>query len=170
MRRILGSVALGGLWLVSPFAWGALVGSGLVVLAAWAAARLLPRGPRLAAWGALALVAFVLGIAATTRHDSPRTVAGTTHAQDMTTTVPPTSTPRAGDDKSKDADESANAWSDVPSKYAGELNQRVAGRLGQENGRLVMDGGIVQGVAPVALPLPAYERSVVVTRELVTRD
>ena len=30
--------------------------------------------------------------------------------------------------------------------------------------------GILQGVAPVALPLPAYQRSVVVTRELVTRD
>jgi hypothetical protein len=41
--------------------------------------------------------------------------------------------------------------------------------LGQENGRIVVNG-VAQGVAPVALPLPAYERSVVVSRELVTRD
>jgi hypothetical protein len=170
VRRVLGSVALGGLWLVSPFAWGALVGSGLVVLAAWAAARLLPPGPRLVAWGALALVAFVFGIAATTRQDASRSVATTTLVQDRVTTVAPAAAPTAGDSKPKDADESVNGWSEVPPKYADQLDQRVAGRLGQENSRLVTDGGIVQGVAPVALPLPAYERSVIVTRELVTRD
>jgi hypothetical protein len=32
------------------------------------------------------------------------------------------------------------------------------------------DGGVLEGVAPVALPLPSYGSSVYLTRELVTKD
>jgi hypothetical protein len=80
--------------------------------------------------------------------------------------------------------------SPTASPIGGELDQRIAVTaqakvakdepkptsaaqvvtLGELNMRGAYDGGIVQGVAPVALPLPAYHRSVVITRELVTRD
>ncbi|HEY3819461.1 MAG TPA: hypothetical protein VGL81_19965 [Polyangiaceae bacterium] len=163
LRRTLGAVALGGLWLLSAGAWMLLVGAGVVSVASWAAARLLQRGPRLAAWAVIGVAAFIGGVASMGRH-------APSHAVTTATAEPQAGF--AGDlkkgeqDKQKDLpDQDAIARASAQSIVAGaELWQ------GQENGRLALDGGIVQGVAPVALPLPAYERSIVIARELVTRD
>jgi len=163
LRRTLGAVALGGLWLLSAGAWALLVGAGVVSVAAWAASRLLPRGPRLAAWAAIGVAAFALGVASMGRH-----------APAHTTTVQPVDTVAAlgGDLKNRELDRSkAQLDQDVTIPVAGQsVAEDKEGWMGQLNARVAIDGGIVQGVAPVALLLPAYDRSIVITRELVTRD
>ena len=170
LRRALGAVGLAGLWLLSPLAWSLLVGAGVVSAVAWAASRLLPRGPRIAAWAAIGVAAFVLGVS--TMGMSKRA----SHPAAATTTVGFADESNLAldgkkEDKGADLDKrNALKERDVTIPAYQSAVTGVEGWLGQENARVVLDGGIVQGVAPVALPLPAYERSVVVTRELVTRD
>ena len=181
-RRSLGAVSLGGLWLASPAAWELLVGGGLFVLAAWAASRLLPRTPRLFAWGALGVAAFVLGISGTAAHTrGPARPASAPGPMADVSTVTTGTTPQQGEggDNRADGDKDGEKYKqrialkapapDFAAEQGVAAYDLPVGALGQENGRRAV-GGIVQGVAPVALPLPAYARSVVVTRELVTRD
>jgi len=176
-RRGLGAVSLAGLWLASPAAWELLVGGALFCLAAWLAARLLPRVPRLVAWAALGLLAFVGGISLTASHAPMRTASlGSTtitraldednRAVDGLENLEKKAGERAAGPMRADP---ANAQNTIPAQQAQPAYDLPADALGQENGRRAV-GGIVKGVAPVALPLPAYDRSVVVTRELVTRD
>ncbi|MGD0526457.1 MAG: hypothetical protein ABSE49_15000, partial [Polyangiaceae bacterium] len=163
LRRALGAVALGGLWLLSPGGWMLLVGAGVVSAAAWATARLLPRGPRLAAWAAIGVLAFAFGIA-TMSHRAP------SHHATVATTV--TNVPVAGDQKNAELDKMKVA-PDQDASVAQSAQAIVAqgqAWYGEVNARVALDGGIVQGVAPVALSLPAYERSITISRELVTRD
>jgi hypothetical protein len=170
LRRTLGAVALGGLWLLSAGAWALLVGAGVVSVAAWAAARLLPRGPRLAAWGAIGVAAFAVALASTGRH-APSHPTGTATAEYRPAF--------GGDLKNKDNEKAERKPDQAGEQLEQDVTIPVAGQtvldgkegwLGQINARVAVDGGVVQGVAPVALPLPAYERSIVITRELVTRD
>jgi hypothetical protein len=188
-RRGLGAVSLAGLWLASPAAWGLLVGGGVFVLVAWAASRLLPQAPRLLpqaprllVWSAVAVVALVLGVtgAAWRSGPSPHAAAGAAPTTPVTTTVASNLQEDGRDTqnaKDKDAEADGRKRADLETtKTEVTLQQSAeayagmpADALGQVNSRRAV-GGIVQGVAPVALPLPAYERSVVVTRELVTRD
>ncbi len=171
-RRILGSVALAGLWFASAPLWDALVASGALAALAWAAARLLPRGPRIAAWSALGLVAFIGGIAVMGRSSAPMHVADAGIASTV-----PVSTPSPASLEQKDSSNAAEARkaADMPAQAQQKLRLTSAngwfadGQLGGENGRTIVDG-MAQGIAPVAIPLPAYQRSVTVTRELVTKD
>jgi hypothetical protein len=170
VRRTLGAVALGGLWLLSAGAWAVLVGAGIVSVAAWAAARLLPRGPRLAAWTAIGVAAFAVGVASMGRHAPSHPVSNVT------------ATPVAGfggDLKNRDLEKSKQQLDKAGEQLEQDVTIPVAaqtvvngkeGWMGEINARVAIDGGVVQGVAPVALTLPAYERSIVITRELVTRD
>jgi len=172
-RRAAGAVALAGLWLVSPAAWEGLLGLGVLLLAAWLSARLLTRGMRIAAWGALAVGALVLG-ASVSRSVSH---AGATHVQDeldrananYVTALPvdlPSSAPAAKSAPAQRAQ--AEDKKDNGGDYG--LGQSiVAGELGSMNARLAV-GGLTQGVAPVALTLPGYDRSLTFSRELVTRE
>jgi hypothetical protein len=180
LRRALGAVSLAGLWLASPLAWELLVGGALFGVAAWAAARLLPGVPRLVAWGAIGLVAFVAGISAMSSSSRGP-------AQHAASPAPTTTTAALGEDNRNDDGRDKDRQEDLerragpakaeptPATTVNAVAQQVVAydlpvdALGQENSRRVV-GGIVKGVAPVALPLPAYDRSVVVTRELVTRD
>jgi hypothetical protein len=87
-------------------------------------------------------------------------------AVDHSTTVDTPAANGVADDLEKSGEKDRGGW-------GGQLRGAVAQsyqELGQMNARSVLAGGIVQGVAPVALPLPAYERSVSVRRELVTSD
>jgi hypothetical protein len=172
-RRVLGAVALGGLWLALPVVWEAVVGTAILASAAWAAARLLPRGARIAAWSALGLLAFIGGIAWMSARPAS-SVATYRDARDEATNIPVEAPPAKMPSKyDSSVAEQKNALE--KSRLLDTAGARPAGGywggdvLGEENGRVVVDG-VAQGVAPVALPLPAYERSVVVTRELVTRD
>jgi hypothetical protein len=177
LRRTLGAVALGGLWLLSATAWALLVGAGVVTVAAWASGRLLPRRQRLAAWGAIGIASFAVGIMQMGRH-APSHPAGTATTE---------TTPAFGGDlKNRELEKKSgeqDARRQVMDGSKDQLDQDVSlpvaaqtvvndheGWMGQLNARVALDGGIVQGVAPVALPLPAYERSITITRELVTRD
>jgi hypothetical protein len=163
LRRTLGAVALGGLWLLSTGAWALLVGAGVVTVAAWASSRLLPRGPRLAAWAAIGVAAFAVGVASMGRHSPARPASLVT-----TETV----AALGGELKDRQLDKSRQQMDQdtTIAQAAQDLAPKKEGWFGEINARVAIDGGIVQGVAPVALPLPAYERSIVITRELVTRD
>ncbi|HEY6461955.1 MAG TPA: hypothetical protein VIY73_17435 [Polyangiaceae bacterium] len=173
LRRGLGVVALAGLWFAAPALWVTLAIGGSVAGAGWASARLLPRGPRYLAWAALGVAAFVAGIGSMSMRskapDAVVTALPQHEAVDHSTTVDTTAAPAANavaDDLEKNGEKQGGGW-------GGQLRGAVAQsyqQLGQVNARSVLAGGIVQGVAPVALPLPAYERSVVVRRELVTSD
>jgi hypothetical protein len=171
LRRVLGAVTLAGLWLAAPAVWEALVGTGVLVGAAWAAARLLPRTARIAAWSALGLLAFVGGIASMSVRSA--SVAASRDARggdaDIPAEAPPAKMPSKYDPTSKQKNELEKSRTLQDAVTRGAYWAEANNQLGDENGRLVVDG-IAQGVAPVALPLPDYERSVVVTRELVTRD
>ena len=170
LRRALGAVGLAGLWLLSPVAWSVLVGAGVVSAAAWAASRLLPRGPRIAAWAAIGVAVFVLGVSTmgmSKRPSHPATFTTSTVVADESNVA----LDGKQGDKRADLDKNGPLKErDVTLPAYQSAITGGEGWLGQENARVVLDGGIVQGVAPVALPLPAYEHAVVVTRELVTRD
>jgi hypothetical protein len=167
LRRGLGIVALGGLWFASHFLWGMLVLGGVSILIAWVSARLLPRGLRMAAWGATGLAAFVVGMTAMTMGGGSST--STPPPQKPVAVAEPVSTSAPNEqadlDKTEVAKDDSNGWVDAPMRA-----KQAMQAIGQMNARTVLSGGIMQGVAPVALPLPTYDRSVVITRELVTPD
>jgi hypothetical protein len=173
LRRVLGVAVLVGLWFAVPFAWEVVVGATLV-LTAWSWARLLPRGLRVVARIGLAVLVLVVGAMA-------RPTSRGTGAGDYGALAPGSSSPVAGDEGGRAAPFSKTPAAPTPSPAEDvdgyeDLDKNGVGNLpvfGQAIGSMNMRravGGIAQGVAPVELPLPAYERSVVVSRELVTRD
>lgn len=187
-RRALGAVALSGLWLASPLAWKALVAVGVVALAAWLSARLLTRGMRYAAWGAIALGVLVLGVSASSRATRMADAGWGYDGKDRGlvgyTTAIPMDLPKAADapapapaaaepvtipQQTEQAE--ANGQKIALQKAQGQSQgyASIAGEIGGFNMRLAA-GGVAQGVAPVALTLPGYEQSVTVTRELVTKE
>ncbi len=168
LRRTLGAVALGGLWLLSAGAWvlprrrrrrrrGRL---GVVAAPA-------PRAG-LAAWAAIGAAAFVVGIATMGRHAATHalTFVTTEHARDRAERGPQEGRPRRPRTSSTRYEGVAAA--DDPRSTVDRRRRGLARR--RRTRASALDGGIVQGVAPVALPLLAYERSIAITRELVTRD
>jgi hypothetical protein len=160
-RRALGAVALGGLWLLSPPAWGLLVGSGVALLFAWAAARLLSRPLRIMAWSGIGVAALAIAVAGECGSAKAPPIGRIADGEIAGTTAP-----------------AAPAASAVPvdlPKAKMQYAQRAMGKelqdlaSGEINARGAL-GGIAQGVAPVALTMPEYARSVFATRELVTQD
>jgi hypothetical protein len=166
VRRGLGAVAVAGLWFVSPVTWWALTATAVVGSLAWLSARMLPRGPRIAAWALMAAGAgvFALGLTSFQRKAAEMSYGGG---------AIPVAAPAAVARLEAPTEAAPGTPPSAPVPAAdGDLkkeNFRAADALGSENARLAVNG-IVQGVAPVALSLPGFERSVVVTRELVTRE
>lgn len=145
-RRALGFVALSGAWLVAP---GLYVGA-LCVMAAvgalWLAQRLLTGALRTLARvglaGAALLALLVAGAA---------TMGGMARHRDERVAAPTSAMLDEG----------------------GTGGRRESGAYGSVIGNVLAQnaqGGVLQGVTPVALTLPAYERAVTLTRELVTRE
>jgi hypothetical protein len=121
---------------------------------------------RLAAWAVLGSVAFIVGMVAMASR-STHPMAGM--ASGEATSIPvasPAAPPPAKDEVTKakagDGDRPNEGWRN------GYVTDTTVAQ-GQVNERQAL-GGVVQGVAPVALTLPQYERSVYASRELVTRD
>jgi len=189
-RRVVGAVALEGLWLASPIAWELVVGAGAIALAAWLSARLLGRTLRVVAWSGLALAAFILGIGsfgsmrAAAHHDgwAQGDQGGEVTRSATVTTVPvdapaaarevpatPEPSPVAGQVAQGVVADGEFRGMDKLEAKQGSRGYAFGGDIGNFNGRLAL-GGITQGVAPVALTLPGYARSVTVTRELVTKE
>jgi hypothetical protein len=187
-RRIVGAVALGGLWLASPLAWELVVGAGAIALAAWLSARLLGRAMRVVAWSGLALAAFILGIGSmrasshqdgwANQHDLGGEItrgAAATVPMDLPvareTVAPAFPEPAPAQGQSVVSDGEFRSMDKLEAAKQGTVraDYGFGGAIGNFNGRLAL-GGITQGVAPVALTLPGYARSVTVSRELVTKE
>jgi hypothetical protein len=178
LRRALGAAVLVGLWLVMPVAWEGVAGLAVFGIA-WSWARLLSRGLRIAAWVALVVLAFVGGTATVrqTKSATARGELGWAADGGYRTLVVDDADERKADAMTLRNGELANGQDLAPSASppsgsvvdAPTYLMKKAIPMGTENGRRAVEG-VAPGVAPVALPLPAYERSVVVRREFVTRD
>jgi hypothetical protein len=164
LRRLLGAIALGGLWFVAEPLFAAAV--GLIVLGAffWLLGRLLSGKKLMLAVAALVLAggfALLLGVVAVALR--PAVEAKRHYEPPMPASVPAPEEAReqgvpAGAGAGKDDAQAA-------AKSKGELMSRRGNFMAQDAA-----GGVLEGVTPVALTLPQYERSVYATRELVTRE
>ena len=149
-RRLAGAVVLTGIWFASApifvFALGLLALGGLV----WLLSRLLS-GPKLISAvvglvlvGLFVTVVALLGVATMGRSAAPDAVAEA-----------PASPPMPSRDSASPATDALDRTDD----------KRTGNWMAQH-----ADGGVLEGVAPVALPLPSYGSSIRLTRELVTKD
>ncbi|MEO7093408.1 MAG: hypothetical protein ABI175_09165, partial [Polyangiales bacterium] len=147
------------------------------------AARLMARGAmttgRWVTAGGLTLVVLIgLGTFAqrSSSKSAPATVSETTMSSPMSSTQP--MAPRFHDDDGKDIAYKSPADETVSGKKLGGLqeeklaNDKTDGDFGAlKDGEAYADlvtKATIDGVTPVALPLPRFERSVTVSRELVT--
>lgn len=165
-RALLGSVVAGA-WFVS----GALYAAALAGAALWVLRAVLFRGGRpwvrAAALGAVAMVALVLGV-------GTLGVTSRSSRAPMMTDAPTSTMTRSPSGGEVVVDGVA---SDQRSSLRNNDNNNRSNPL-QQVGRGLMNGfqavtesaAMVQGVTPVAITLPAYDRAVAVSRELVTRE
>jgi hypothetical protein len=166
-RRVLGAASLAGLWVAWPTAWVGLVAVGVLAAVAWLLSRLLTGNLRIAAWAVLGTVAFVAGLVATANR--PSHSFGAVSGESVNVPVASPSVPQADDLEQKNALKKEESRKPDRGAAQGYWASDSTVALGEDNGRKAL-GGVVQGVAPVALTLPQYERSVAVSRELVTRE
>jgi hypothetical protein len=184
-RRAAGALTLAGLWFVSETLFLAVVVSAVVAAAVWVVSRLV-HGRRFVV-AASALVALgALGFLAASRAND---ALGPSSAARRGPAAVATWRGRfaGGDDLAQDNDESradgnedgrrayqsdrqAQAQQQQPPQFASMINRRVDNLLGNNDNNSLADGELLAGVLPVALPLPAYARTVTASRELVTRD
>ena len=174
--RLLGGVVLAGLWGISPPSYWATI---VTVVIAWGSvvAYRATRGTKMttgrwAAVGGGAFVAFLVLVSVLGRASKSVDLSETTVERDgrlggdLPRAAATTSTIDDGKFKAKaDKLESANYGG-----KSGEINGKdVEGQTGNFLAQTA-DEGILEGVKPVAIPLPAYATTVSVGRELVTRD
>ncbi len=168
-RRALGAVFLGGLWFVSPALYTAALGT-LAVAGAWwllgrlfhGSARTAARGIALAGGGLAAVIAIaVVGAFSTERAATPSSAAyrEQTVTSTATSEAPPASPAVAAGLEDQGGSGTHHAGP------GGPVNGQTGNWLAQN-----AEGGVLQGVTPVALTLPGYARAITVTRELVTRQ
>jgi hypothetical protein len=152
LRRALGAIALGGLWFVSEGLFVAMMGLAAVSGLIWLARRFLS-GKRLVTAVVFAVLggAFFVLIGMTAVGFRSRQFAAQTQEY-AGTRVP------SGYRAAKEADEPAAKSEDKAVDRTGNFLAQTA------------TGGVLEGVTPVALSLPAFERSVYASRELVTRE
>ncbi len=149
--RALLAVALGGLWFVAAPVFVATIAGVAVMIAFRISGRLLTGSPRTLARLAIvggAGLAVLVSLAASKSFDR----APETRALDLPAASPPA-----------DGKESVSKLVAYDSKN--DEKTAVGNFAAQTAG-----GGILRGVAPVALPLPSAERYAHATRELVTRE
>jgi hypothetical protein len=175
-RRALSLVALASLWLFSHAAFVVVVAGAIAIPLARIAARLLGKGAssraRWAVAGVTAL-AVLIGLGAMVERKSSK-------VRELEVNAPANSIqPRFVDGDGKDVTESTAQ--DVSGKKLGGLqagNDEKSKSYGNEAGLALEKSGelyadlvakaTIDGVTPVALPLPRFERMIVVSRELVT--
>ncbi|MET0594058.1 MAG: hypothetical protein ABW133_15265, partial [Polyangiaceae bacterium] len=162
-RRALGVIALGGLWFVSSPLFIGAIGLTIAVAFLWVLARLLS-GKKLF----LALVAAVVGgglfllmvvVAMVPKYNGSA----------MRSEPAPASLPAspAADAPEESRAEGAMGGAVVQKAMPGGARDYArSGNFMAQNAA----GGVLEGVTPVALTLPHYDRDVYATRELVTRE
>jgi hypothetical protein len=153
-RRALGTLALAGAWFASPALFVALVVTLCFAGAFWLAGRLLSGG-----LGTLVKVAFAgaAGLALLVGVGAMLTMSAR-------------STRSSSDVARTEAAAAYDQEGGTGTRHGGDEG-RVGGRasLGNVFAQNAVEG-VLQGVTPVALTLPAYERAVHPRRELVTRE
>ncbi|WP_437275503.1 hypothetical protein WME90_30200 [Sorangium sp. So ce375] len=142
--RALGGVLMAGLWFLAPATFVALVVGIATAVAAWLAGRLLGGRGRAAAMVVLlgmGGMALLVGLFAVS--------AGRYKAERW----------------------NATSYSDAPASAPGVARRAKDDDLAKGGGSALAPGGaVLEGVTPVALSLPDYERAVQARRELVTRE
>jgi hypothetical protein len=152
--RVLGAIAIGGLWFISQALFTAVI--GIIVLGGlvWLAGRFLS-GTKLVVVAGMLLLggAFFLSVALVAVSFTGKRAASRAseyaEAPASVTVAPPADVAKEEGPGGKGRD--------VAGKTGNFLAQNAA-------------GGVLEGVTPVALTLPAYERSTYASRELVTRE
>jgi hypothetical protein len=161
--RVLGAIALGGLWFIAEPLFVAAI--GVIVLGAlvWALGRLLS-GKKLALALALLVMGggFVLLVALVSVAVVPKYRSAERH-EPMPASAPSEVSAEVSE-PSREAGGAADR-NDAPTGAAAKSYARRGNFMAQDAA-----GGVLEGVTPVALTLPQYERSVYATRELVTRE
>jgi hypothetical protein len=153
--RVLATVVLGGLWFLSAPLFALAIGAGVVGGLLWMLSRLVSRKWFLLAATFLVcaggFLALVLSVAVSMRRSEMPM-----RAEQAVPASPPSypaGASEAADDKAEGG--VGKARSDL--RRGSFLAQNAA-------------GGVVEGVTPVALTLPEFERSLDASRELVTRE
>lgn len=148
--RLLGGLVLGGLWFLSPGAYAAALTALAIAAVLWLISRLLDGVRRMIATvvvaGGLGLIGLVMMVGLVTmRGSSPASAPYREQAPASDVSVP--EAPAA------------------PGPRSSKLDDRTGNFLAQG-----AKGGVLEGVTPVALTLPTWERSVRASRELVTKE
>lgn len=147
--RLLGGIALAGLWFLSPAAYVAVLVALSMAAAWWLIGRFAVGARRVlitvVALGAMGFFGLILLAGASSMRSAPEAVQY--RPEPASDTRSPSSTPS------------------VPRPGGSKLDDSTGNFLAQ-----TAEGGVLEGVTPVALTLPNYERAVIVARELVTRE
>jgi hypothetical protein len=162
-RWLLAWLVLAGLWFLSEAAF-ALVLALMVLLGGWWILSRLLSGAKLvlasiAVGAAILMVGFIglVGFFAAGDRSAPEMATVDSWARQA---APSPSAPR---------EQSNEALSRAPRASAGGGQRGEEGRLGNRYAQLA-EGGVLQGVTPVPLPLPAAATFVTARRQLVTED
>jgi hypothetical protein len=167
-RRVLGAAALGGLWFIAEPLFVAAI--GLVVMAAffWMLGRLLTGKKLLLALAVLVMGGgFILLVALVGVAMTPKFRAA--HVDEPM----PASAPAVQAPEESSRDQAAESGGGAVRKDDALKGGRAKSEAYDRRGNFMAQdaaGGVLEGVTPVALTLPQYERSVYATRELVTRE
>ena len=167
-ERALGTATLAGLWFASPALFLGAIGVGVLGGAAWATGRLFEGKTRIAVrFGLTAAAALVFLTMHSSRSEyapaSTVSVIGGYRTLDQSVVDTPTTAPA---EAPMDALTKTDATHRRDEDEKGKLEQQ---RLGNYAGQIATNG-IVDGVRPVAMPLPSYDHAVTITREIVTAD
>ena len=150
LRRVLGAIVLGGLWFISEPLFVAVMGLLALSGVVWLAGRFLSGKTfvfvtvLLVGGGAFFLLIGFLAIGLRSKQFAPM----------ASESAPLTASAPAREEQYRD---------DAPG--GSKDKARTGNFLAQDAA-----GGVLEGVTPVALTLPAFERSTYASRELVTRD
>jgi hypothetical protein len=161
LRRALLAAALAGFWFVSAPLFVTMVGGIVMVALCWLLGRLLSGKKLILALVALAFgggFLLLVGLVATAMKESG----------DFSRHMPmPASAPAVMESEARSDEGSMGSGPKdrPPSGGAAKAYNRSGNFMAQDAA-----GGVLEGVTPVALTLPQYERSVYATRELVTRE
>jgi hypothetical protein len=150
LRQVIGTLCLGGAWFVAPWLYVVAIVAIVGIGALWLCFKLLRGTPRIVAIVAVVTATSIGGLIAIGAVFLGR--AG------------------SGDSISQSVSGSAARNDEGGSGYRSNVSDlSSAPRSGTLTGQQA-EGGVLQGVLPVALPLPHFQRSVSTTRELVTRQ
>ena len=173
-QRALGVVTLTGLWFISSTGFAVAVAAGILGGALWATGRLFEGRTRVLSRVGLVLVCLI-GASMMMTSRSPTSIAPSfiyRSSLDQGTA----DTLALGEDKDRNMKAAETPAPAAPAALpvaqgwaVGGQGQAVDGRFGNFAGQLAQNG-IIDGVRPVAMPLPGYDHAITITRELVTSD